>query len=133
MIFSYIDDEPIVPLEIKSKNGEWIEFHAYIDSGAGFSVFHSDHAEVLGLTLRKGRKIFFTVGSGEKIPAYVHKIPVRFAEKEFLAEVAFSSSLGVGTNLLGLASFFENFSICFSHKKKYVEIKEYSSNEPCHL
>lgn len=71
-----------------------------------FSVFHSDHAEVLGLTLRKGRKIFFTVGNGEKIPGYIHKISVRFAGKEFLAEAAFSSSLGVGTNLLGLASFF---------------------------
>jgi len=125
MIFSYIDDEPIVPLEIKSKNNEWIEFHAYIDSGAGFSVFHSDHAEILGLTLQKGRKIFFTVGNGARIPAYAHKIPVRFAGKEFLGKIAFSQSLGVGTNLLGLASFFEKFSICFHHIKKYVEIKEF--------
>jgi len=57
MIFPYLDNEPIVPLEMKAKNGEWLEFHAYIDSGAGFSVFHSDHAELLGLVLQKGRKI----------------------------------------------------------------------------
>lgn len=124
MIFPYLDNEPIVPLEVKSKNGEWIEFHAYIDSGAGVSVFHSDHAEVLGLKLKSGRKIFFTVGNGVQIRAYIHKIPVRFAGKEFLAEVAFSESLGVGTNLLGLASFFEKFSICFHHRNKYVEIRE---------
>lgn len=124
MIFPYIDDEPIVPLEIKSNKDEWIEFYAYIDSGAGFSVFHSDHAQVLGLTLQKGKKIFFTVGNGEKIPAYVHKIPTRFAGKEFLSEVAFSESLGIGTNLLGLASFFDKFSICFHDRKKYVEINE---------
>lgn len=122
MIFPYLDSEPIVPLEIQANSSEWIEFHAYIDSGAGFSVFHSDHAEVLGIKLEKGRKIFFTVGDGTRIPAYIHKIPVRFADKEFIAEIAFSKNLGVGTNLLGLASFFEQFSICFYHSKKYIEV-----------
>lgn len=124
MIFPYVDDEPVVFLDIQSKKDVWIEFHAYIDSGAGYSVFHSDHTEALGLKLEKGRKIFFTVGNGARIPAYVHKIPVRFAGEEFLGEVAFSKSLGVGTNLLGLASFFEKFSICFHHKSKNVEVKE---------
>lgn len=122
MTFSYIDNEPIVPLEIQSKSGEWIEFHAYIDSGAGFNVFHSDHAEILGLKLRSGREIFFTVGNGAKIPAYVHKVPVKFAGREFFAQIAFASNLGVGTNLLGLTSFFEKFSICFNHSKKSIEV-----------
>lgn len=124
MIFAYIDDEPVVPIEIKAKNGEWIEFHAYIDSGAGFSVFHADHAEVLGLKLEQGRKIFFTVGDGAQIPAYVHKVPVEFAGEEFMAEIAFSTSLGVGTNLLGLKSFFDKFSFCFQHFFKKVEVKK---------
>lgn len=124
MTFFYIDNEPIVPLEIQTKNREWIEFHAYIDSGAGYSVFHSDHAEVLGLKLEDGRKIYFTVGDGAQIPAYVHKVNVKFAGKKFEAQIAFSSSLGVGTNLLGLVSFFYGFSFCFHHFKKYVEIKQ---------
>ena len=124
MIFPYIDNEPIVPLEIQTKSREWVEFHAYIDSGAGYSVFHSDHAELLGLKLENGRKIFFTVGDGSQIPAYVHKVSIRFAGKKFEAQIAFSSSLGVGTNLLGLASFFDGFSFCFYHFKKYVEIKQ---------
>lgn len=122
MTFPYIDNEPIVPLEIRSKNGEWIEFHAYIDSGAGFSVFHADHAEILGLKLRDGKRIFFTVGNGERIPAYVHKVPVKFAEVQFLAKIAFAPGLGVGTNLLGLTSFFEKFSICFHHSKRSVDV-----------
>lgn len=124
MIFPYIDDEPIVPLDIQSEKGVWIEFHAYIDSGARFSVFHADDAEALGLNLEDGRKIFLTVGDGAQIPAYIHKIPVKFAGRQFHAEIAFSPSLGVGTNLLGLASFFERFSICFHHAKRYVEVKE---------
>lgn len=124
MKFQYIDGEPIASLDIQSKKGIWIEFHAYIDSGAGFSVFHSDDIEALGLKLEDGRKIFLTVGDGAQIPAYVHRIPVKFAGKEFLAEIAFSPSLGVGTNLLGLASFFDKFLICFHHAKKYVEVTE---------
>ena len=124
MIYPYIDDEPIVSLDIQTKDEGWIKVNAYIDSGAGFSVFHSDYAEALGLELESGKKIFLTVGDGGQIPAYVHKIPVKFAGKRFQAEIAFSPSLGVGTNLLGLVSFFEQFSICFHHVKKYVEVRE---------
>ena len=124
MIFPYIDDEPMISLDIQSKRGVWIEFHAYIDSGAGYSVFHSDDAGALGLKLEEGRKIFLTVGDGAQIPTYIHKIPVKFAKKEFSAEISFSPSLGVGTNLLGLASFFDNFSVCFHHARKFVEVKE---------
>lgn len=123
MIFPYIDGEPIVPLDIRAKSGVWIEFYAYIDSGAGFSVFHADDAQALGLKLELGRKIFFTVGDGAQIPAYVHKVPVRFAGEGFIAEIAFSNSLGVGTNLLGLKSFFDKFSFCFRHFLKKVEIE----------
>lgn len=122
MTFPYVNGEPIVPLDIQSKKGVWIEFHAYIDSGAGFSVFHSDDAEALGLKLEDGRKIFFTVGDGSQIPAYVHKVSVNFAGEEFIAEIAFSPSLGVGTNLLGLVSFFDKFIFCFYHGKRKVEV-----------
>ncbi len=94
MIFPYIDNEPIVPLDIQAEGGIWYRFYAYIDSGAAFSVFHADYTKVLGLKLEEGKKIFLTVGDGGKIPAYIHKIEVRFAGKKFLAEIAFSTNLG---------------------------------------
>lgn len=125
MIYHYVDNEPIISLDIQSKRGVWIEFFAYIDSGAGYSVFHSDDAEALGLKLENGRKIFLTIGDGAQIPAYIHKVPVKFADEKFVGEIAFSPSLGVGTNLLGLASFFDIFSICFHHAKKRIEINRY--------
>lgn len=125
MILPYIDGEPTVPLEIQTTNHEWIQFDAYIDSGAGYSVFHGDHARLLGLDLISGRKIYFTVGDGEQIPAYVHKVRVKFAGQEFVAQIAFSEDLGVGTNLLGLVSFFDKFTICFHHIRQYVEIQEF--------
>lgn len=124
MTFPYIDGEPIVPLEIQSKGGEWIELHAYIDSGAGYSVFHGDHARLLGLNLKDGKGIDFTVGDGEKIPAYIHSVTVKFAGQQFVAQIAFSDSLGVGTNLLGLVSFFDEFVICFYHTKQFVEAQK---------
>ena len=122
MIFSYLDNEPIVPLEIQSISGQWIEFYAYLDSGAGYSVFHSDHAELLGVDIYKGKEIKLTVGDGSEIPTFIHKLSVRFAGQEFLAQISFSPSLGIGTNILGMKSFFDNFKVCFNNKKKQVEI-----------
>ncbi len=122
MIFSYLNDQPIVPLELQTKNNEWIEFHVYIDSGAGYSIFQANHAKILGIRLESGRKISFTVGTGAKLTAYVHRLPVKFAGKQFFAQIAFAKDLGIRMNLLGIASFFENFSICFHHAKKQVEV-----------
>ena len=70
----------------------------------------------------KGKEILLTVGDGSKIPAFVHRLSVFFANKHFLADISFSPSLGIGANILGLRSFFDNFRICFNNKKKVVEI-----------
>lgn len=70
MTFHYIDEEPVVRLELRSTNGEWLEFHAYVDSGAFYSVFHADYIKVLGLKLENGRyyanggRLFYIVGEG---------------------------------------------------------------------
>lgn len=41
---------PIIPVELK-KGEEWIVFDAYVDSGAGYSIFHSDVAAILGIDI----------------------------------------------------------------------------------
>lgn len=122
MIFPYLSGEPIVPLQIKGNDTKWYEFYAYIDSGAGYSVFHADHAELLDVKIYKGTKIFLTVGDGAKIESFVHKLPVLFAGREFIADISFSPSLGIGTNILGMRSFFDNFQICFNNKRGLVEV-----------
>lgn len=95
---------------------------AYLDSSAGYSVFAKEYALAFGLNLKKGKKINLTVGNGEKIEAYVHRLPVKFASKEFIAEISFSPNLGVDTNILGMKSFFDNFHICFNNKKRQIEV-----------
>ena len=114
MKFPYLDGDPVVPVKFADGAGGWHKFWGYLDSGAGYSVFHSDVAKILGIDIYKGREIHLTVGDGSKIDTFVHKLPVRFAGKEFTAEISFSPSLGIGTNILGMKSFFDKFRICFS-------------------
>ena len=122
MTFGYSNGEPIVRLEIQNDKGEWVELLAYVDSGASYSVFYSDYAKVLGIDALSGRTLWLMVGDGTKIKVYVHKIRVKFAGKEFVAEIGFSDDLKIGMNLVGQHSFFENFTFCFKTWKQELEV-----------
>lgn len=122
MLYPYLDGEPIVTVDVKSTDNTWYAVPAYLDSGAAYSIFTMDYASAFGLHLKSGKKIFLTVGNGEKIDAYVHKLAVKFAEKELFADISFSPKLGTGTNILGMKSFFDSFHICFNNKKQQVEV-----------
>jgi len=124
MNFPYIFLEgrylPIVPLELKGK--EWVELHAFVDSGASYSIFHADIAEILGIEFSKGEKNFMTVGDGTQIPVYIHNINVRFIEKKFKAKVGFSDKLGIGFDILGREGFFDRFVVCFDDRRRILKI-----------
>lgn len=94
---------------------------AYVDSGATYSIFHEDVAELLGVNLRGGLKVRVTVGSGEKIPVFLHRLKVQFSGEEFVARIGFSPRLGVEVNLIGQRSFFDKFKICFDSKSNCLE------------
>jgi len=111
---------PIVDIQIWAY-GRWIAFDAYVDSGATYTIFRPDKAEILGLNFRSGRKIMIRVGDGKLIPVYLHKLPVQFSGQKFTATIGFSESLGVGFNILGRISFFDRFRICFNDKERIVD------------
>ncbi|UCG69158.1 MAG: hypothetical protein JSV09_15460 [Thermoplasmata archaeon] len=123
MNFPYIFLEgrylPIVPLELKGN--EWIELRAFVDSGASYSIFHADIAEILGLDFTKGEKNYMTVGDGVQIPVYTHDVKVHFSQQEFTAKIGFSNKLGIGFDILGREGFFDRFIICFDDKEKIVK------------
>ena len=104
MNFPYIFLEgrylPIVPLELKGE--EWVELHAFVDSGASYSIFHADIAEILGIKYTKGEKNFMTVGDGAQIPVYIHNINVRFIGKEFIAKIGYPKKETVGKSFENL-------------------------------
>lgn len=110
---------PIV--ELQMLGDDWVAFNPFIDTGASFSIFHSETARLLGINYRKGKLSFLTVGDGRQIPVYEHRLKVKFSGREFQAVIGFSSRLGVGFNLLGREDFFEKFRICFNDRDKVIE------------
>lgn len=126
MIFPYkktggLKYGPIVPIALKGVN-RWVPFDAFVDSGADYSVFHSDVAVLTGLKLTSGTRKIITVGDGDDMIVYLHRITVRFSDFVFKAPIAFSSSLGAGFNLLGRETFFEKFQICFNDRDQILRV-----------
>jgi len=112
---------PIVPIKFGLGNTDWVEFTAYVDSGAGYSVFHESVIEILGLELEDGRKEYVTVGDGSLIPVYMHRIVIQLALEEFEAMIGFSKQLGIGFNIIGRRDIFERFKVCFTENERVVE------------
>lgn len=125
MKFPYLefDDKflPIVPIKLMGKNSEWVEFKAFVDSGAGYSIFAFDIADVLGINAETGNKEFVKIGDGSFIEVFTFKLRVIIADKEFDAKIGFSRGLGVGFNIIGRQDIFHDFRICFDESEKIVE------------
>lgn len=114
---------PIIALRLKGEE-EWVAFNAYIDSGATYSIFRAEVAEILGMEVDKGEKIYVTVGDGSLIAVYLHKVKLDLAGKIFDAIIGFSKQLGIGFNIIGRKDIFDNFVITFNEKAKYIEFIE---------
>ena len=110
---------PIVSIWLKGGE-EWVEFKAFVDSEAGYSIFKAEMAEILGLRLEDGKESYVTVGDGSLIKVYIHDVRVRIADKEFEAAVGFSRHLGIGFNVIGRLDIFERFKICFDESEKMI-------------
>jgi hypothetical protein len=123
MKFKYIEFQgrflPIISIRIKG--AEWVKFRAYVDSGAGYSVFRAEMAEILGLKLEDGKEKDITVGDGSQIKVYQHNVKVDVANRKFNAVIGFSKQLGIGFNIIGRLDIFHKFKICFDESEQIVE------------
>lgn len=115
------DFAPIVPIKMLGKEG-WMAMEAYVDSGASFSIFGSDRADLLGVDYKRGTTVHLVVGDGDSLEVFLHKVSVEFAGTEFVAEIGFSQQLGIGFNLLGRKSFFDRFRICFDDRHRRLDV-----------
>lgn len=111
---------PIIPLRVKDENG-WVSYNAFVDSGAGYSIFQSDVAEDLNLKLEEGKKEYVTVGDGSLIVVYLHGLDIEIGKEAFKAAIGFSKQLGIGFNIIGRKGIFERFKICFNEREKVME------------
>ena len=128
--FPYMKDAqghyaPIVYLQAWTGN-RWLYLQAYVDSGASWSVFHVDVAQLLGIKLNTAKRRYIALGNGSVIPIYLQHIKVRFAGKEFIAPAGFSDALRVGFNLMGRAGFFDRFTMCFNDRARVLAVTRLS-------
>jgi len=127
MRFQYIKERdrfvPIIPLKLFGKQ-EWVTFDAYVDSGATYSIFKQEIAEILGIEVANGEKLFVAVADGSLITAYLHHVKMNLANKIFDCIIGFSKQLGIGFNIIGRKGVFENFIITFNERERYIEFIE---------
>lgn len=128
--FPYMKDAhghyaPIVYLQVWTGN-RWLYLQAYVDSGAAWSIFHVDVAQMLGIKLNKVKRHYMSMGNGSVLPIYLAHIRVRFAGSELLVPAGFSDALRIGFNLLGRAGFFNRFSMCFNDRVRTLTVTRLS-------
>ena len=124
--FPYLKDSnghfaPIVYLQVWTGN-RWLYLQAYVDSGASWTIFHTDVAQLLGIKLSKAHRRYMALGNGSVLPIYLRRIRVRFAGAEFLVPAGFSDALRVGFNLMGRAGFFDRFLMCFNDRARVLTV-----------
>ena len=124
--FPYLKDSagryaPIVYLQTWTGN-RWLYLQAYVDSGASWTIFHADVAELLRIRLSRGTRRYMSLGNGAVIPVSLHLVRVRFAGSEFSVPVGFSDTLKIGFNVLGRAGFFDRFIMCFNDRARTLSV-----------
>ena len=128
--FPYMKDAhgryaPIVYLQVWTGN-RWLYLQAYVDSGASWSVFHVDVAQLLGIHLGEAKRRYISLGNGSVLPIYLQHIRVRFAGTEFMVPAGFSDALRVGFNLMGRSGFFDRFLMCFNDRARLLTVTRLS-------
>jgi hypothetical protein len=121
--FPYISHKgyllPIIPIMILNQK-IWV----YVDSGAMFSIFHTETAKRMGINLQDGRLQMIVVGDGSYIPTYLHDLTLRLGEFEVTGPIGFSERLGVGFNILGRKGIFDQFQVCFNDYTRKVTFQK---------
>ncbi len=121
--YLFLDGEFLPVIQLKVKGKEWLETSAYVDSGASYSIFHADVAEILGISLEDGELKEMVVGDGNVLKVYLHHLSVSLAGIEFIASIGFSKGIGTGFNILGRKTIFDKFLISFNEKEKWMEFQ----------
>lgn len=83
---------PIITIGIKPV-GIWYPIEVYVDSGAAYTLLHSQMAEGMGFDYLAGERVFLQVGDGSFIPVYLHDLELQVGPEQFLAKVGFSEKL----------------------------------------
>lgn len=112
---------PLIPVRVAAGK-QARNTAALIDSGATISIFRTEIASGLGITIESGKEIIMG-GVGGRIKGHLHTVTVTAAGKTFSCPMVFSYDYLVSFNLLGRTGFFDQFRISFEEKDHRVELK----------
>ena len=110
---------PLITIGLKLGEA-WYPVEVYVDSGSAYSVLRAQIADGIGFDYRSGNQLYIQVGDGSYIPVYLHELEMQLGTDRFTARVGFSDRLGVGFNLLGRASVFERYKVCFQESQRLL-------------
>lgn len=114
--------KPIVPIWLFHKKS-FIRLEALIDSGADFTVFHSEVAQALNIVWKKGIPHVFYGITGSKGTVYFHSLSFKIGKWTKKISCGFSNDLSEESyGILGQEGFFENFKIAFDFASETIRI-----------
>ena len=103
---------PIIPLRVLA-GGRWRRIHAYVDSGAAYSILTVADARKLGLLKIKARRLAVTTSGGRTVSISLHRLWVKIGEQRLSITFGVPRGFDVETNLLGRRDFFPRYQVCF--------------------
>lgn len=113
---------PVADVYLKSKSGEWIEFHPYIDSGADVTLLPLSLGKLIGLTVNK-KKIEQIGGIRGKVPVIYAYNQVKIGDYQLKIKIGWALIETVPP-LLGRTDVFDTFEVTFKQKEKKILFKK---------
>jgi len=101
-----------------------VRYEVLVDSGADICIFDLEMAELIGLDVEKGDKVFFAGVTGTQRVAYVHDIKINVGGHTLKTRAAFAALPAQGHGFVGQRGFFEFFRVIFDYQKTRVELRE---------
>ncbi len=109
-------NRPIADLLVESKEGDWIEFHPFIDSGADIALLPYSFGLMLGLSKNIGEIKELKGVRGIGLPVIISKVKMRIGDVELEPRVAWAL-IEEAPPLLGSLDIFDKFNITFKEKE----------------
>ncbi len=102
---------PVADIYLKTKNGAWIEFHPYIDSGADVTLIPLSLGQLIGLTIDE-KNIEQIGGIRGSVPIVYHQNKIKIGGIELSVRIAWALIEEVPP-LLGRTDIFDTFHVTF--------------------
>ena len=112
-------ERPVAEILMESAEGEWIEFHPFIDSGADITLIPYSFGLMLGLSKNLGEIKELKGVRGIGLPVVITRVKMRIEEMELNPRIAWALIEGVPP-LLGRLDIFDKFNITFKEKEGVI-------------